>query len=159
MAKAQEEWRRAVIVGGGAGGLQLAIRLAKRRERDRLHVTLVDKNDTHLWKPLLHEVAAGTMYPSTDEVDYLALAHWHGFTFCHGPFEGLDRDKREVLVGAVRNADGIVIPPRRLPYDLAVLAIGSITNSFGVPVSRSTPFASTMLRKLNSFIVALCTTT
>jgi NADH dehydrogenase len=133
MAKTQSEWRRAVVVGGGAGGLQLAIRLAKRRERDRLHVTLIDKNETHIWKPLLHEVASGSMYPSTDEVDYLALARWHGFTFCHGAFEGLDRDKREVLVGAVCDEEGIVIPPRRLPYDVVVLAVGSVTNSFGVP--------------------------
>ncbi len=133
MVKTQSEWRRAVVVGGGAGGLQLAIRLAKRRERDRLHVTLIDKNETHIWKPLLHEVASGSMYPSTDEVDYLALARWHGFTFCHGAFEGLDRDKREVLVGAVCDEEGIVIPPRRLPYDVVVLAVGSVTNSFGVP--------------------------
>ncbi len=133
MVKTEDGWRNAVIVGGGAGGLQLAIRLAKRRKRNRLHVTLVDKNETHIWKPLLHEVASGSMYPSTDEVDYLALARWHGFTFCHGAFEGIDRGKREVLVGAVCDEDGLVIPPRRLPYDLVVLAVGSVTNSFGVP--------------------------
>ena len=132
MAERRHEWPRAVVVGGGAGGLQLAIRLAKLRGPKRLHVTLVDKNETHVWKPLLHEVASGSTYRSTDEVDYLALARWHGFTFCHGAFEGLDREKRQVQVAAVQDEEGIVIPPRRLPYDVVILAVGSITNSFGV---------------------------
>ncbi len=80
---------RAIVVGGGAGGLLLAIRLAGLRGAKRLDVTLIDKNATHIWKPLLHEVASGSLYPSLDEIDYFALARWHGFTFCHGAFEGL----------------------------------------------------------------------
>ena len=61
-----------VIVGGGAGGLELATRLGNRLgKRNLAHVTLVDANLTHLWKPLLHEVAAGTLNPHEDELDYL----------------------------------------------------------------------------------------
>ncbi|HEY7761025.1 MAG TPA: NAD(P)/FAD-dependent oxidoreductase, partial [Burkholderiales bacterium] len=53
---------RIVIVGGGAGGLELATRLGDRLgRRKRAIVTLVDKSRTHLWKPLLHQVAAGSM--------------------------------------------------------------------------------------------------
>lgn len=122
-----------MVVGGGAGGLELAIRLGRLRRGDRLDVTLVDKEETHVWKPLLHEVASGSMYPSTDEVSYLALARWHGFTFCHGAFEGLDRQNRLVHVAAVRDEEGVVIPPRQLPYDVAILALGSVANEFGVP--------------------------
>src|SRR6266702_4430889 len=47
-----------IIVGGGAGGLELATRLGDRLGRKgRAAVTLVDRNETHLWKPLLHGVA------------------------------------------------------------------------------------------------------
>ena len=132
-AEARSERARIVVVGGGAGGLQLAIRLTRLSRRVRPHVTLVDQNETHVWKPLLHEVASGSMYPSTDEIDYLALARWHGFVFCHGTFENLDRDKREVQVAAVCADGEVVIPSRRLLYDVVVLAIGSVTSSFGVP--------------------------
>lgn len=133
MAERPSERPRVIVVGGGAGGLELAIGLAGLRRRKRLDVTLVDRQETHVWKPLLHEVASGSMYPSTDEVDYMALARWHGFTFCRGAFDGLDRNGRQVHVAAVCDEEGVVIPPRRLPFDVAVLALGSIANTFGVP--------------------------
>ena len=51
---------RIVIVGGGSGGLKLATRLGHRyRRRSDVQVTLVDGTLTHVWKPLLHEIAAG----------------------------------------------------------------------------------------------------
>ena len=57
---------RIVIVGGGAGGLELATKLGDRfgslkNASKKVSVILVDKNRTHLWKPKLHEVAAGSM--------------------------------------------------------------------------------------------------
>lgn len=124
---------RVVVVGGGAGGLELVIRLAKLRRSHRVAVTLVDQNETHVWKPLLHEVASGSLYPGNEEVDYAALAHWHGFTFCHGTFQGLDREARLVHVAPIRIDDEIVIPARSLPYHVVVLAIGGVTRDFGVP--------------------------
>ncbi|MDX1398264.1 MAG: FAD-dependent oxidoreductase, partial [Oceanospirillum sp.] len=49
-----------VIIGGGAGGLELATQLGRRFGRKgKANITLVDKNRTHIWKPLLHEVATG----------------------------------------------------------------------------------------------------
>src|SRR6185436_4399081 len=73
---------RVVIVGGGAGGLELATRLGDTLgKRGLVDVTLVDKNRTHVWKPKLHEIAAGSMDMSAHEVDYLAQAHWHRFRF------------------------------------------------------------------------------
>lgn len=133
MADRRRQLPRVVVVGGGAGGLELAIRLARQRRPTRLDVTLVDKEETHLWKPLLHEVASGSLFSTTDEVAYMALARWHGFTFCQGAFDGLDRESRHVHVAAVRDEEGIVIPPRRVPFEMAVLALGGVTNTFGVP--------------------------
>src|SRR5512138_2419274 len=82
---------RIVVVGGGAGGLELVTRLGNRLgRRGKAHVTLIDKRPTHLWKPLLHEVAAGSMDLGIHELDYLAQAHWHGFTFRLGGLIGID---------------------------------------------------------------------
>jgi len=104
-----------LIVGGGAGGLELATRLGDRLGRKRrAGVTLVDRNRTHVWKPLLHEVAAGSMDVHLHQLDYLAQARWHRFTFALGALEGLDRARREITIGAIRDDRGEqVIPPRR----------------------------------------------
>src|SRR5471030_1913933 len=76
---------RIVIVGGGAGGLELATRLGDTLGKSaRAHVTLVDRGRTHLWKPLLHEVAAGSMDIHQHQIDYLAQARWHNFTYAQG---------------------------------------------------------------------------
>ena len=124
-----------IIVGGGAGGLELATQLGDRLGRKRrAAVTLVDRNRTHVWKPLLHEVAAGSMDVHQHQLDYLAQARWHRFTFSLGALEGLDRARREITIGAIRDDRGMqVIPPRTLRYDTLVIAIGSLANPFGVP--------------------------
>jgi NADH dehydrogenase len=124
-----------VVVGGGAGGLELATRAGDRFGRKgRAVVTLVDKNETHLWKPLLHEVAAGSMDIHAHQLDYLAQARWHHFNFWCGALEGIDRGRREITVApTLDERGGEVIPRRRLPYDTLVIAIGSVANTFGVP--------------------------
>ena len=90
---------RVVIVGGGAGGLELATRLGDRLGH-RIHVTLIDRERVHVWKPKLHEIAAGSMDMAQHEVDYLAQAHWHRFRYRIGAMIGLDRGRREVHVAA-----------------------------------------------------------
>src|SRR2546426_7832336 len=124
-----------IIVGGGAGGLELATRLGDRLGRKgRAAVTLVDQNETHLWKPLLHEVAAGSMDIHAHQLDYLAQARWHHFNFRCGALEGLDRLRREITVAPTVDERGEeVIPRRTLRYDTLVIAIGSVANTFGVP--------------------------
>jgi NADH:quinone reductase (non-electrogenic) len=124
-----------VILGGGAGGLELATRLGDRLgRRGRAAVTLADRSPTHLWKPLLHEVAAGSLDRHANELDYLAQARWHHFTFAQGALEGLDRWKREVALAPVLDEAGAEVIPRRvLRYDTLVIAIGSESNSFNVP--------------------------
>ena len=124
-----------VIVGGGAAGLELATCLG-----DRLHrtgggyVTLLDRARTHVWKPLLHAVAAGSMDPSEHELNYLAQAYWHHFRFRFGDMVGLDRKQKLVLMGATYDDEGrLITPPRSIRYDTLVIAVGSITNDFGTP--------------------------
>lgn len=107
---------------------------AKRRRNPAVELTLIDMVHSHVWKPKLHEIAAGSMDIGLHEVAYSAQAHWHGFRFCIGQMAGLDRRKREVLVGPYVDEDGIAVaPPRRIGYDTLVIAIGSQSNEFGTP--------------------------
>ncbi len=123
------------MVGGGAGGLELVTRLGNRLgRRGRASVTLVECARTHIWKPLLHAVAAGSIDPASFEVNYLAQAHWHGFRYLIGEMIALDRARNEVGLAAVFDDEGRQItPPRSVGYDTLVIAIGSITNDFGTP--------------------------
>ncbi|MEO7743734.1 MAG: NAD(P)/FAD-dependent oxidoreductase [Usitatibacter sp.] len=133
---------RVVVVGGGAGGLELATKLGDRLGRSgRAHVTLVDRSRTHLWKPLLHEVAAGSMDMHDHQLDYLAQARWHRFTFALGALAGLDRNAHRITVAAVRDDEGQeILPERALPYDTLVIAVGSESNDFGTPGVREHAF-------------------
>ena len=140
--RARGALHRVVIVGGGAGGLELATRLGDKLGRPgRAHITLVDRSRTHLWKPLLHEVAAGSMDIHAHQLDYLAQARWHRFTFVLGALAGLQRASRHVEVAAVTDDEGVeILPARRIAYDTLVIAIGSESNDFGTPGVRENAF-------------------
>ncbi|CAG8866927.1 NADH dehydrogenase [Pseudomonas fluorescens] len=124
---------RIVIVGGGAGGLELATRLGKTLvKRGKAEVTLVDSNLTHIWKPLLHEVAAGSLNSSEDELNYVAQAKWNHFQFQLGRMSGLDRENKQIQLAATLDEEGReLLPARTLGYDTLVIAVGSNTNDFG----------------------------
>jgi len=129
-----------VVVGGGAGGLELATRLGNKLGKNgwfkkaRAAITLVDRSRTHIWKPLLHEIAAGSMEVDRHEVEYQAHAHWHGVKFRYGEMIGLDRAKKLVHLAKTIDEDGREITPDRwVPYDTLIIAIGSVSNDFGVP--------------------------
>ena len=126
---------RIVIVGGGAGGLELATKLGEKLGKSsRADITLVDRSRTHIWKPLLHSIAAGSLRRSQHELNYLAQAHWRHFRFRLGEMTGLDRAAKTIALAAVADDEGRqVIPPSTLAYDTLVVAIGSVTNDFGTP--------------------------
>jgi NADH dehydrogenase len=126
---------RIVIVGGGAGGLELATSLGDRLgKRGKAEIVLIDKARTHVWKPKLHEIAAGSMDIGAHELDYLAQAHWHHFRYRVGEMTGLDRQRQEVHVASFVDEDGQEVTPKRVfPYDTLVIAIGSQSNDFGTP--------------------------
>ncbi|HEX6721451.1 MAG TPA: NAD(P)/FAD-dependent oxidoreductase [Burkholderiaceae bacterium] len=135
MTRQHNNLHRIVVVGGGAGGLELVTALGRKLgKRGRAHVTLVEKARTHFWKPHLHEIAAGSMDINTHAIDYLAQSHWHGFRYRLGAMVGLDRERREVQVAPVLDDDGKPItPPYTRGYDTLVIATGSHTNDYGTP--------------------------
>ena len=126
---------RIVIVGGGAGGLELATRLGRKLGKsDAARIILVDANLTHIWKSLLHEVAAGSLNSSEDELNYVAQAKWNHFEFQLGRMSGLDRAGKSITLAPTLDDDGqMLMPERRIAYDSLVIAVGSTTNDFGTP--------------------------
>ncbi len=103
-------------------------------KRGKAHITLIDKARTHLWKPLLHEIAAGSMDEDMHAIDYLAQAYWHGFVYRSGAMAGIDRERRLVQVAPFLDEEGRTVTPRReVGYDTLVIAIGSLTNDFATP--------------------------
>jgi NADH dehydrogenase len=126
---------RVVIVGGGAGGLPLATRLGDTLGRSgQAMVTLVDRCASHLWKPLLHEVAAGRVDADVHGVDYFLMAYWHDFRFRQGAVVGLDRKRHELKLGTVRDEDGVeILPERTVRYDTLVFCVGSVSDDYGTP--------------------------
>lgn len=121
-----------VVVGGGAGGLELVTRLGRTLgKRKRARITLIDGNMTHIWKPLLHEVAAGSLNATEEELNYVAQAKWNHFNFQLGSMIGVDREQRQVQLAPINDENGdALIPARQLDYDYLVVAVGSNTNDF-----------------------------
>ncbi|GAB2845044.1 NAD(P)/FAD-dependent oxidoreductase [Pseudoduganella ginsengisoli] len=123
-----------VIVGGGAGGLELATRLGDTMGRKgRAKIILVDRSPTHFWKPLLHTVASGKRDPQVFQIEYSAQAAEHGFQFIHAEMRSVDRASRTLELAPCMRDDGIAPPARTLEYSTLVLALGAVTNFYGVP--------------------------
>jgi len=134
MATTQKSIPKIVVVGGGAGGLELVTKLGRKLgKKGKADVTLVDSTHTHIWKPLLHEVAAGTLDSHEDEIEYLSQAMCSGFRFRLGKMDGLDRDNKQITMAPTINDTGIEIIPRRtFDYDYLVIAVGSVSHDFGI---------------------------
>lgn len=125
-----------VIVGGGAGGLELAAGLGRAlgRREGKASVLLIDRALLHLWKPTLHEVAAGTLDAGAEGLSYPMLARRNHFSFALGELRGLDAKARRLELTAIHGADGaVLVPPRSVAFKTLVLALGSGCNFFGTP--------------------------
>ncbi|WP_220348234.1 NAD(P)/FAD-dependent oxidoreductase [Alkalilimnicola ehrlichii] len=144
---------RIVIVGGGAGGLELASLLGRRLgRRDEAVITLIDASLVHVWKPLYHEVAAGTLDSQADAVNFLAQAHRCHFHFQYGRLCGLDRNRKQVKLAPIKAEDGTdIVPARSIDYDTLVIAIGSVSNHFGTPGAAEHCFHLDELEEADAF--------
>ncbi len=123
-----------VVVGGGAGGLELVARLGRKFGRESFDIILLERNRTHIWKPLLHEVAAGSLDANLDEVGYRAHCRRWGYRFFFGSLREIDRERREIVIAPLIDEDGSeLMGEHRIRYDYLVLALGSASNDFGIP--------------------------
>lgn len=144
---------RVVILGAGAGGLQLASKLGRRYgAHGRVCVTLIDKARIHVWKPLLHEVAAGSLNSETDAVELIAHAKLCNYRYRIGAAVGINRARRQVYVAPSMDETGRqIIPPRVIGYDTLVVAIGSLSNDFGTPGAAEHAIALDTLEQATRF--------
>ena len=134
-----------VIVGGGAGGLELATQLGNRLGKNsQAEICLVDQKLTHLWKPLLHEVAVGSINTHEEEINYFAHAAKHYYQFILGSFVGLDRQQKRIVLNTPQwqqkhDTDTTSSQAQQVyvEYDTLVLALGSSCNDFNTPGVKS----------------------
>ncbi|PTP80060.1 NAD(P)/FAD-dependent oxidoreductase [Vibrio splendidus] len=124
-----------IVVGGGAGGLELATKLGRTLGRKkRAQITLVDRKASHLWKPLLHEVATGSLDEGVDALSYRAHAKNHYFDFQMGSLNDIDRERKVIALSELKDDHGeLLMPSRELEYDILVMALGSTSNDFNTP--------------------------
>lgn len=127
--------KKIVIIGGGAGVLSWqpvsAINSGAVKKAD---IVLVDRNHSHLWKPLLHEVATGSLDDGVDALSYLAHARNHYFNFQLGSLTGINRENKTISLAEICDEHGdVLVTQRELSYDILVMALGSVSNDFGTP--------------------------
>jgi len=130
-----QEMINIVIVGGGAGGMEIATKLGRKLgKKGKARVTLIDCAESHVWKPLLHEVATGALDIGIDALSYRSHAANHGYHFQQGAMTNVDRDNKQVILAPIMDDSGDeLLPARRISYDYLVIAIGSIANDFNIP--------------------------
>lgn len=124
-----------VIVGGGVAGMEIATQLGNRLGRAKKSIiTLIDKDSSHIWKPILHKIAAGTNDLSQQQVSFVAHASQHYFTYCPGEMSGIDREKKLIFLEPITMMDGSVsVEKRSIHYDILIMAVGSCANDFNIP--------------------------
>jgi NADH dehydrogenase len=124
------------VVGGGAGGLEVAARLGRAlgTRLGREKVVLIDRSVFHIWKPTLHEIAAGTLDVHQEGLSYPVLSRRNHFSFVLGEMTALDPAEKTLTLAELRDPAGREIAPeRRLSFGALVLAIGSGSNLFSTP--------------------------
>lgn len=143
---------RIVVVGGGVAGLEVATAFGKLKSTCVDTVTLVDSDSAHVWKPMLHTIAAGTRDLAQQQTTYLAQAADAKFAYQPGEMCGLDREAHEILLAPIHAPDGrVLVAGRRLPYDKLVIAVGSGANDFGTPGVNEHCFMIDSRRKADAF--------
>lgn len=125
---------KVVIVGGGAGGLELATTLGRKLGKtNQAKITLVDANRVHLWKPLLHEVVAGSLDTGMEALSYRAHSSENHYYFRLGAMDGLDKVLKQISLAPLFDHHGKqILKPRKIDYDILVMALGAKCNDFGI---------------------------
>jgi NADH dehydrogenase len=111
-----------VIVGGGFGG----IAAAKALRKAPAHVTLIDRNNHHVFQPLLYQVATSVLTPGQIGAPLReVVAKELNVTVIMGEVTGVDKETRNVVVNSA-DREGV-----RIGYDYLVLATGVRHSYFG----------------------------
>ncbi|MBI3829870.1 MAG: FAD-dependent oxidoreductase, partial [Planctomycetes bacterium] len=116
-----------LILGGGFGGLYAAFELERQLGQDpSVNITLVNRDNFFLFTPMLHEIAASDVEITTIVNPVRKLLK--RINFFAGDVERLDVNTKKVVV-----SHGFDRHTHEISYDYLILALGSITNFFGLP--------------------------
>ncbi len=137
---------RIVIVGGGFGGFSVARRLVRSSVSNRIAVTIVDPSSASVYTPWLYEVASGGILDDSLRGDLvratdIMLDRFSGIRFRRCAMQSIDPVMRNVVC-----ADGSAIP-----YDICVLAVGSVSHDFGIPGAKQ--FATDLKRTSDALMI------
>lgn len=122
-----ERRRHILILGGGFAGLAVALELEKGLARDpSVEITLVNRENFSLFTPMLHEVAAS-------DLDLTAIVNparkmLRRVRFFAGEVDQVDLEQKSVVV-----SHGFDHHSHTVAFDSLVLALGSVTNLYGIP--------------------------
>ncbi|MBI5389384.1 FAD-dependent oxidoreductase [Candidatus Woesearchaeota archaeon] len=111
--------KKIVIVGGGFAGLASAAYLQQADKT--LDITLIDRKEYHLFVPALTEYLGGYIDKKKITFPLKETLEKNNIRFVKGTFKAISPQKKE-----------IAIEGHHFPYDYAVLALGSETNTFGI---------------------------
>src|SRR5881628_3211378 len=114
--------KRVVVIGGGFAGLHLIRRLEHSLRGNAVELTLVDRQNYHLFTPLLYQVATGELPPHAVAYPLRDVTAPARYRFVQSEVEEIDLERR-----VVRMSEG------ELAYDHVVIAPGSVTNDYGIP--------------------------
>ncbi len=115
-----------VILGAGFGGTYTAKSLARYVKKGLIDVTIVNKTNYFLFTPLLHEVATGSLSPTSVAEPLREVFAGTGITLCQGIVKSVDLGERKVRISSIGSQ-------HTLPYDYLVIATGAETNFYGIP--------------------------
>jgi NADH dehydrogenase len=114
--------KRILILGAGFAGLYTALHLERMLDKDTLaEVALVDQHYYHLFTPMLHEAATGVIQPGLIMTPIRRILRGKWIHFLHARVEHIDLEAREVTLCC-----------RQMPYDVLVVALGSVSEFYGL---------------------------
>ena len=128
--------RRIVILGAGFGGLFTALELDRQLRRETgVDVRLLDARNFHLFSPMLHEVTSGIIEPRHVVWPIRALSSKTQLTFEAREVRSIDLEGRKVLTDY-----------GDVGYDYLIIALGSVTNYFGISGAEDKAFSFKTLK-------------
>ena len=112
-----------VIIGMGFGGLRAAQTLKGQAD---IHVTVIDRNNYHLFQPLLYQVATATLEQESIAYPVRAITRrWDNVDFLMGTVTGIDLDEQQITVDTLPLGEDV------LSYDYLIVAAGAVTDFYG----------------------------